>query len=525
MRYATAGSWYTWHLFRTMPSSFSGGFRFPSARWLVWRCGAAFAALWAAGSASALAPSGIAVEARLLTPISSYSSKAGMPLAAEIMTPLCVGGGAPLPVGATIFGTLKRVHRVGIGLIHETAGMQFQFRDLQLPDGRDYPVEAELTGIDNARERVDRHGDIHGIRATATLSNRFGERLEFAARADPDLWIPLFIVEAGVFRFPDPEIEYRRGTELELSVKLPDALGLVSHCAMPAPQLSAGQWKQMQEIVNDLPFWTFSVRQHRPLDLVNLLFIGSEDEVQRAFQAAGWDGSLPNSPRAGMNAIRAIVRQAGFEDAPMRTLLLDGAPPDIRLQKSLNTFEKRDHLRIWKRSGRLEDREVWASAATRDLAVTFDLHPFGFTHRIQGNVDLEREKVVNDLMFTGCVDSVTYLRRPANLVAPGASYRKGVETDERVAVLLLNSCHGARIEEPARPGAFQPGTTVRVLRRVILTARNHFLRDNLIWRSGDAARLTFLAVRQWDRQRREDHRAYRREIVLQSSAPSPPPAP
>jgi hypothetical protein len=40
-----------------------------------------------------------------------------------------------------------------------------------------------------------------------------------------------------------------------------------------------------------------------------------------------------------------------------------------------------------------------------------------------------------------------------------------------------------------------------------LTARNHYLRDNIIWRSGDAARLTFNTLRAWDRERQNELRA------------------
>jgi hypothetical protein len=40
------------------------------------------------------------------------------------------------------------------------------------------------------------------------------------------------------------------------------------------------------------------------------------------------------------------------------------------------------------------------------------------------------------------------------------------------------------------------------VRRVTLTARNHFLRDNIAWRSADAARIGFRVVRDWVHDRR-----------------------
>jgi hypothetical protein len=467
--------------------------------------------LFAAGSAAA-APIESTVTVRLLTSISTYRSKPGAPFEAEVTTHLCEDGGRAVPDGAIVRGALKQVHKVGIGLIHESAGLQLEFDRLILPDGRDYPIEARLLAIENARERVDRRGVIHGIRATATLSNHLTERLEFAALGHPAALIPMFILESEVFPFADPEIEYGRGTEFELDLTAASSGG-ISRCATAETGFAEAQHGRIQRLVDEMPYWGYSTRGV-PLDLVNLLFIGSEDQIREAFSAAGWTSAQANSARAGMAAIRAIADDAGYSDAPMRTLLLDGAPPDMRLQKSLNTFEKRDHLRIWRRRDELDGHAVWASAATRDTAVDFSIRPFGFTHRIEDDIDHERDKVVNDLVFTGCVDSVGYFARPANMRSAGAEYRKGLMTDGRVAVVALNGCTSPRGLTPESGDEDPPGLTVRILRRMILTARNHFLRDHTIWRAGDAVRLGYLAVRNWERERKEERRASQYETTL-----------
>jgi len=444
----------------------------------------------------AAAPGASRVEARLLTPISTYYSKPGARVEAMIATPLCQEGAA-IPAGTTVEGVLKRVRKVGLGLIHETASLEIDFETLRFPDGTGYPAPVRLLGIDNARERVDARGDIHGERATATLSNRFGERLVFLAFAHPLMATPLFVAEAGLFRFPNPEIEYRRGTELHLEIGFPDSLGGLSPCGLPAAVGPAEELDALEHMVGDLPYWSYSKRQSQPIDLVNLMFVGGAGSLDAAFQAAGWTGSIPNSVRSGFGAIRAIVEDRPDSDAPMRMLLLDGAEPDRQLQKSLNTFEKRHHLRVWKRPEEWRGLNVWASAATQDVGATFSLRPFGFTHEIKNDVDQERDKVVNDLVYTGCVDSVTYLRRPEGLRDPGMEYRKGVYTDSRVAVIVLNACREPRVEAAGGPAEQQPGLLVRCLRRVTLTARNHLLRDNIVWRSADAFLTGIHAIREW----------------------------
>jgi hypothetical protein len=462
--------------------------------------------VFAAQSAFAAAPGASRVEARLLTPVSTYTSKPGAAVEAVVSTPLCQEG-ASLPDGTTVQGVVKRVRKVGLGLIHETALLEFDFTTLHLPNGTDYDTPIRLVGLDSARERIDGRGAIHGMRATATLANRLSQRLAFLAFSHPMMATPLFLAETGLFRFPDPEIEYRRGAELYLEIEFPESFRELSPCTLPTAAGSGKDLDDLQRVVDDLPYWSYSKRQPQPMDLVNLLYVGDKASLDAAFHAAGWTGSSPNSMRSGFGAIRAIVEDRSDGDAPMRTLLLDGEEPEMRLQKSLNTFEKRHHLRVWNRPGDWQGQSVWASAATQDVATTFSWKPFGFTHQIANDVDQERDKVVSDLVYTGCVDSVTYLRRPAGLRDPGLEYRKGVYTDSRVAVVVLNACRQPRLDVAAGAREPEPSLLVRCLRRVTLTARNHLLRDNIVWRSGDALRLGIHMARGWRAQRRDEQLA------------------
>ncbi|MBV9505491.1 MAG: LssY C-terminal domain-containing protein [Acidobacteriia bacterium] len=446
----------------------------------------------AAGTLVTETSSPVSLAVRLLTPLSSYTSKAGEPVTALIATPVCAGRES-WPAGVIVRGVLKRIHGVGLGLAHETAAMELEFRTVNFPDTRSYPVDARITSVDNARERVDRHGIIHGIRATDTLSSRFSSHLFFAVHAHPALALPSLLVESWLFRFPDPEITYSAGTAMWLEVRFPPELGTASACSIIPPEQEHSE--ELERLASNLPLWSYS-KQHRAMDRVNLVFVGSRDQVEHAFRAAGWLGSQPNSWSSGFQAVRAIVEGQRYADAPMRTLLLDGAEPDLRFQRSLNTFDKRDHLRIWQRPEEWQGQTVWASAATQDIAATFGVKPLGFTHRIQNKLDLERGKVVSDLELTGCVDSVLF--SGPTIAQP---LRKGLETDERIAIVLLNACEAPR-EWPAESAEGpQPPLQKRALRRVILTARNHFLRDNYWWRAGESLKVGWHAFRTWEQRR------------------------
>ena len=476
---------------------------------------AAASALGLAVPAAADVPAGTVLEVRLLTSLSSYNSKTGDPVEALVVSPACPRG---LPAGATVSGAVKHVHKVGLGLIHESTSMEVEFRELRLPEGQRYELHGRLLGVENARERVDRHGSIRGIRATASLSNRLSSRLFFGIEDHPYFLIPLFAVEMAVFRFPDPEISYGPGTEL--SLQLEEAIPEVVGCADTERQVTPDESADLEELVAGVPAWTYTRRRPAPTDPTNLVFLGSQEAIDRAFGAAGWNGSQSISMATGLRMVRAIAEGNGYADAPMRTLLLDGAEPDMSRQKSLNTFGKRDHLRMWKRAGTFRGQTVWAAAATKDVAVAFSLRTFGFTHEIQNDVDLERDKVVSDLVFTGCVDSVSYVRRSGGAGFAFLDGRKSVTTDSRVAVLSLNSCETPRLSS-ARAAEFPPvPLAVRCLRRATLTARSHILRDHMLWKRGEAAWMVYRIARYWVQERLSQRRALAASREQAAAAPT-----
>lgn len=119
----------------------------------------------------------------------------------------------------------------------------------------------------------------------------------------------------------------------------------------------------------------------------------------------------------------------------MNTLTLNGVPSDFEYQKSLDTVEKRHHVRLWKEPHKVN---VWLGTAVEDVAFRFQVTHW--THSIDPRIDNERAKVVNDLAFTGCIDHADLLARqsPDVLLDPKAA--RSIVTDAQIAVLRLNDC-------------------------------------------------------------------------------------
>jgi hypothetical protein len=170
-----------------------------------------------------------------------------------------------------------------------------------------------------------------------------------------------------------------------------------------------------------------------PSDLLNILFLGNRDQLNRAFHAAGWAGAQERSLLTIFRMYHCMVQRTPYSAAPMGKLKLNGITSDAEYQKSLNTFSKRHHLRLWQQPG----SDAWFSAATEDTSYRF--HRGRLTHASDPHIDDERAKVVNDLAYTGCLDSAALVER-SWAVRSDPDTAASIQTDGKVAVLRLNDC-------------------------------------------------------------------------------------
>jgi hypothetical protein len=76
-------------------------------------------------------------------------------------------------------------------------------------------------------------------------------------------------------------------------------------------------------------------------------------------------------------------------------------------------------------------------AATHDTGIDFSQENRTFIHKIDPQIDRERAKVVNDLIFGGHVRSVAIVDRPAVPERGQNATGDNIETDAKMAVLVL----------------------------------------------------------------------------------------
>ena len=434
---------------------------------------------------------GTVLELRLTHSLASYSSKAGNPVDAVLIAPAFANHQVLVPAGATIGGTIRGVHRVGLGLFHEAARLQIEFTHLRLPSGLSVQIQTQVSEIDNARETVDTQGRVRGIRSTGTLGFRANNLIAGFAMVDPIAYIYVNAASARMLRFSEPEIWFPAGTELAVKLTQPLTLPLLAISPFPAIQADASQALALRKVVRSLPYRTATELSNKPSDLTNLVFLGSPAAVERAFRAAGWVQSDRLNGESSFLTVRSIAENQRYQNAPMSTLLLDEQRPVATYSKSLDTFSKRHHVRIWLRSEIWNGVSVLTGSSTQDIGIQFSRKNKTFIHVIDINIDHERLKIINDLLFTGCVTGAELLPRP--WIPTGARNATGedLKTDRRVAVLQLNDCEHPRdpIDLQAPPDRPATGNAVeRGFRQGFLITRNDIYRGNLIYQGFEGAK-------------------------------------
>ena len=436
-------------------------------------------------------PAGTELHIRLRDTVSSYGSKEGDPVLAIVIQPVEVDGHIVLPLNTELRGTIARVRRIGIGLSHETAQLDLRFDTFLLPGGQPEPIVGQISAVDNSRETVDDKGVIKGIRATASTSKVITGLAISAASLDP--MSQLFAASAAVsaFRIPESEIIFPVGTELTYRVTEPISVSQ-QFPALPAFVKSDEQEDQLTALIKPLPFRTSTTTPVTPSDLITLLYVGPEDSIKKAFDAAGWVPADPLSTHSKFGVMRSVIENQGYREGPVSVLTLDGQQPTLVYSKTLDTFFARHHLRIYSQPGTYDGQPIFSSTATHDSGIGINKSAKSLIHLIDEHIDEEQGKVVDDLYLTGCVQSVSYIDRP--WVPRDAKNATGdtLITDGRIAVVRMNDCadpHRADVADPWVANAKEkPPVLERFERNTVLYLRDDFFRGNMAYQGYSGVR-------------------------------------
>ncbi|HXW13834.1 MAG TPA: LssY C-terminal domain-containing protein, partial [Terriglobia bacterium] len=182
-----------------------------------------------------------------------------------------------------------------------------------------------------------------------------------------------------------------------------------------------------------------------PGDMVNVLIVGTQDQVVQVFTTAGWVQVDKTVGGSVLNAVFNSIEKKDYLTMPMSTLYLFNRAQDYGFAhgEPVKVAMSRNHLRVWKSPYEVEGRPLWCVAATHDIGFERDQRNNGVTHKIDPAIDGEREYVNGTLSGTGLVlkrDHVT----PADPLTTAKTATGGeFHSDGRILVLVLKNATSA----------------------------------------------------------------------------------
>lgn len=430
----------------------------------------------------------------MLDPVASYSSKPGTAIRAVLIQSPDCDSSAVFPAGLEVEGEITAVRKVGLGFVHESASLEIRFRHLVTTAGETLPFAADVVEIDNARETTHK-GVIKGINATNCPQGRITSGLIHLPTFNPygDLGL---IIYRTLTILPEPEIYLPPGTDLRLRLNLPLYVGDQPELPRVSFQMDEYERGDVESIVEKVPERTTTM-EGKVADIVNLMFVGSEDEISEAFDAAGWRPADKYTPKSVLRQMQAFLTLSNYSTMPMTRQLLDGQVQDITWQKSFNSYGKREHVRLWGQPGTVNGQPVWLSAYTRETSAALSAKNHNFIHHIDRNLDDGANMLVRDLSLTGCVASVHQLPRPQlDQVLVNATGDE-MRTDGNLTVVNLKHCNRPVMDyshaNPLIP-IHPRSPLVRFFRTQVLLYKSDVIRGNIIYSAYEVSRRSFVML-------------------------------
>jgi hypothetical protein len=380
---------------------------------------------------------GLTLSLRLRGTVYSDRSRTGDPIEATVTYPLCKSGeniacneGELLvPPGTKVNGTILFAAKAPDK--YSRPRLILDFSNILHKNNQKSPLYARVIDVDNARETV-RNNEILGI-VQPHASTKASLVMAAVGASNPIAGYTIKGVQTVYGLSIRREIMFPAGTDLQVQIVRPSILKQKEPWSgYRVLSVDAA----LQHLVANAPMRT-AAKNKVLSDPTNLMFLGTRKQIIAAFEESGWLQASDLGVKSAIKAAQATVRQTGYSDAPVSALLLQDRLPDLVFQKSLDTFAKRHHLRIWKLTQTYNGREVWVGAATHDIATTNSRAGTKWSHRIDPHIDRERDWVESDLLFSGTAEAYIDVDRPKAPKKLENATGDDIVTDGKMSVVWL----------------------------------------------------------------------------------------
>ncbi|GAC1515788.1 MAG: hypothetical protein NVS1B11_34240 [Terriglobales bacterium] len=141
-------------------------------------------------------------------------------------------------------------------------------------------------------------------------------------------------------------------------------------------------------------------------DMLNVIILASQEKLEDAFRQAEWI-QVDRSKRKA--ALHMVKERQSYKEMPMSNLFFFGRSQDYGYAIAESMMTRRHHLRIWKTDFEIDGSPVWVGAGTHDIGLEKNKRNWTVTHKIDTNVDDEREFIASSLLRTHQIKRVAYV--------------------------------------------------------------------------------------------------------------------
>ena len=150
-------------------------------------------------------------------------------------------------------------------------------------------------------------------------------------------------------------------------------------------------------------------------DPVNLAFNGKRYQLMAAMEAAGWSKAEPVNYKSSLKIIYAAVRGTNYPTAPVSSLFLFNRKQNFAFERDLDgNPRRRHHIRFWETPEKWwlpgGYKADWLAAATFDKNVGISLFTGQVTHKIDANIDQERDFVIDTLKHAKVTSDIVMVK-------------------------------------------------------------------------------------------------------------------
>lgn len=150
--------------------------------------------------------------------------------------------------------------------------------------------------------------------------------------------------------------------------------------------------------IRQLPLYSETLTEAR-MEPISFIYISDQDHIRVAFARAGWHEADPPTFANTLRALAVAFQGGQYLTAPVTPSFLAAKSQDFAFEQptALGTLRQRHHTRLWRTAYTMPDgRPIWVATASFDEGVEVSATKLP-THRINPNIDAERQFIVNSL--------------------------------------------------------------------------------------------------------------------------------